>query len=176
MSSDMDDYVYDPTRRFYRLYDSYVGFFVMAGCYFASFFMVIATLGIIFGDHNLSGALILLVITCFFLFMATASINCNSKSVRRKREVYTQYRSMSKEDRKQYVSTIRSIHRDDNGEESIPYKDLIKLFKMKSLNNSASIEFERQRIKQDLDTAKLVRDLQDSSHNEIKKINSNFDL
>lgn len=174
--SQMSDYVYDPTRRFYRVYDNFIGLPIMIMSYVGSFFVVIAALGITFGDHNYTVGAILFGIFAFLLFMALPSIHCNSKKINEKRTVYVQYRSMNKLDRKRYVSTIRAIHKDGYGEESINYSDLEKLFRMKSLKNSKSIGYERARIKQDIADMNAQKRLDLSSQAEVDKINSVFDL
>jgi len=176
MASPMKEYVYDPTRRFHKIYDYNLGLVLMISGSVLTIVMTIVTLGMILGDHNYAVGITTGLITLFGIFIASPMLHCSDDRVREKRAVYKQYLSMSKADRRSYKGDIRLIHKDLRANDSLDYDDLIKLFKSKSLSNSDSLSSRRARIKQELKDIKAMQELNTTVQSEIDKINKTFDL
>lgn len=176
MAAPMTEYVYDPTRRFHSIYDYNIGLVLMIVGSITTIIMTIVTIGMIFGDHNYIAGSITGMVLLGAIFIASPMLHCSDKHVKEKREVYDQYRSMSKADRKNYASYIRTIHNDSYGEESIDYDDLIKLFNSKSFSNPDSVESKRAKIEQELKALETIEMLNASGKTEVDKINKAFDL
>lgn len=151
MFEDWDDVIYDPTRRWYKIYSTTVSVPVVVIGAVGSFCTTISTLGVYFGDHNNTAALINLVFWFFFMTLWTPVIFYCSYRVSSKREVYEAYRGMNRTDRKKYKKVIRSIHRDSNSKNAgISYSNLIKIFNAKALNNANSVNSMKADIESDL--------------------------
>jgi len=187
MAAPMKEYVYDPTRRFHRIYDHDLGLVLMISGSVLTIVMTIVTLGMILDDQNYAVGITTGLITLFGIFIASPMLHCSGDRVREKRAVYKEYLGMNKKDRRTYRSDIRLIHKDGRWTESLDYNDMINLFKSKSLGNPDSINSRRASLKQELKDLKAIQELNIKDlkemqelkitvQNEIDKINKTFDL
>lgn len=153
MADPMSDYVADPTRHWFGVYDTGWGVMVTA---FGAVMTIISTISMLvnFFEGNPINAATLALLIIIGIYLFKPMFHCSEHNVRQKREVYIEYNMMSRKDREKYKNIVRTIQR-----ECVPrafnYDDVLMLFKNKSVSNENSVEAMRQVV--DNDVAELKR-------------------